>query len=132
MLGGSSESAKSAKRRPTPRIGRSRRSFRISVSKASLAHRPQRLDALLRRGRQSTDVRASLPWSHRRPGRPTQRLTELVNAHGGGDWPEKLQELLRREYRPMFEIDLETATPSHFNEAFRKAFRLRTRSSRSA
>jgi Family of unknown function (DUF5343) len=55
-------------------------------------------------------------------GRPTQRLKELVNAHGAGHWPEKLLELLRKEYAPMFAIDLETATPSHFNEAFRKAF----------
>ena len=55
-------------------------------------------------------------------GRPTQRLKELVDADGGGHWPEKLLELLRQEYAPMFAIDLETATPSHFNEAFRKAF----------
>ena len=55
-------------------------------------------------------------------GRPTQRLVELVNARGAGRWPEKLLELLRQEYGPMFAIDLETATPSHFNEAFRKAF----------
>ena len=39
-----------------------------------------------------------------------------------GSWPETLLELLRQEYAPMFAIDLETATPSHFNEAFRKAF----------
>lgn len=55
-------------------------------------------------------------------GRPTQRLEELVNAHGAGHWPERFLELLRQEYAPMFAIDLETATPSHFNEAFRKAF----------
>jgi hypothetical protein len=55
-------------------------------------------------------------------GRPTQRLKELVNAHGAGQWPEKLLERLRQEYAPMFAIDLETATPSHFSEAFRKAF----------
>ncbi len=55
-------------------------------------------------------------------GRPTQRLKELVNAHSAGRWPEKLLELLRQEYAPMFAIELETATPSHFNEAFRKAF----------
>ncbi len=55
-------------------------------------------------------------------GRPTQRLKELVDADGGGHWPEKLLELLRQEYAPMFAIDLETATPSHFNEAFRKAY----------
>ncbi len=55
-------------------------------------------------------------------GRPTQRLKDLVSAHGAGRWPEKFLELLRQEYAPMFAIDLETATPSHFNEAFRKAF----------
>lgn len=55
-------------------------------------------------------------------GRPTQRLKALVNAHVAGRWPETLLELLRQEYAPMFAIDLETATPSHFNEAFRKAF----------
>ena len=52
---------------------------------------------------------------------PTQRLKELVDAHGGR-WPERLLELLRREYAPIFAIDLGTATPSHFNETFRKAF----------
>ena len=55
-------------------------------------------------------------------GRPTQRLSELVNAHGAEGWTEKLLELLRQEYAPMFAIGLDTATPSHFNEAFRKAF----------
>jgi hypothetical protein len=55
-------------------------------------------------------------------GRPTQRLQELVNAHGVGQWPETLLDLLRQEYAPIFAIDLGTATPSHFNEAFRKAF----------
>jgi hypothetical protein len=55
-------------------------------------------------------------------GRPTQRLSELVNAHGSERWAEKLVEILRQEYAPMFAIGLETATPSHFNEAFRKAF----------
>ena len=55
-------------------------------------------------------------------GRPTQRLNELVKAHGAEPWPKKLLELLRQEYAPIFAIGLETATPSHFNEAFRKAF----------
>jgi hypothetical protein len=55
-------------------------------------------------------------------GRPAQRLNELVNAHGSERWAEKLLKLLRQEYAPMFAIGLETATPSHFNEAFRKAF----------
>jgi hypothetical protein len=55
-------------------------------------------------------------------GHPTQRLKELANAEGAAHWPEKLSELLRQVYAPMFAIDLETATPSQFNEAFRKAF----------
>jgi Family of unknown function (DUF5343) len=55
-------------------------------------------------------------------GRPTERLKGLVKAHGTANWSEKLLELLRHEYAPMFAIDLETATPSHFSEAFRKAF----------
>ena len=55
-------------------------------------------------------------------GRPTQRLKVLVNAHGAAHWSASLLELLRQEYAPVFAIDLETATPSHFNGAFRKSF----------
>jgi Family of unknown function (DUF5343) len=55
-------------------------------------------------------------------GRPTVVLVDLVNAYGAADWPDRLLELIRQNYAPMFAIDLETATPSHFNEAFRKAF----------
>ena len=55
-------------------------------------------------------------------GRPTQRLKELANAEGAAQWSETFSKLLRQVYAPMFAIDLETATPSHFNEAFRKAF----------
>src|ERR1700684_2466066 len=55
-------------------------------------------------------------------GRPTLRLKALVNAHGAEHWPKELLELLQREYAPMFAIDLGTATPSHFHEAFRRAF----------
>ncbi len=55
-------------------------------------------------------------------GRPTPRLRELVDAHGAAHWPETLLALLRDEYAPIFAIDLESATPSHFNGAFRKAF----------
>ena len=66
-------------------------------------------------------------------GRPTQRLKELVKAHGAGHWPEKLLELLRQEYAPMFAIDL--AKPLRLHISTRRSerlFRLRTRSSRSA
>jgi Family of unknown function (DUF5343) len=55
-------------------------------------------------------------------GRPTVVLVDLVNAYGAPDWPDKLLDLIRQNYAPMFAIDLENATPSHFSEAFRKAF----------
>lgn len=55
-------------------------------------------------------------------GRPTERLAELVDAFGGAAWPETLLALLRQGYAPIFEIDLGTATPSHFTGTFRKAF----------
>jgi len=55
-------------------------------------------------------------------GRPTRRLAELVEAHGAGRWPEAILALIREAYAPMFAIDLEAATPSHFHGAFRKAF----------
>ena len=55
-------------------------------------------------------------------GRPTDRLKGLVKAHATSQWPETLLETLGDEYAPMFAIDLATATPSHFNEAFRRAF----------
>ena len=55
-------------------------------------------------------------------GRPTGRLRELVKAQEAGRWPEALRDLLRLDYAPIFAIDLESATPSHFNEAFRRAF----------
>ena len=55
-------------------------------------------------------------------GRTTERLRKLVIAHGEAEWPETLSQALRQAYAPMFAIDLETATPSHFSATFRKAF----------
>jgi Family of unknown function (DUF5343) len=55
-------------------------------------------------------------------GRSAQRLRELVIAHGEAHWPETLSHTLHQAYAPMFAIDLETATPSHFGATFRKAF----------
>jgi hypothetical protein len=55
-------------------------------------------------------------------GTPTSQLRELVHAHGATGWSRELSELLRQGYAPMFAIDLEAATPSQFNEAFRRAF----------
>jgi hypothetical protein len=55
-------------------------------------------------------------------GRTTQRLRELVVAHGEAQWPETLSQTLKQAYAPLFAIDLETTTPSHFSATFRKAF----------
>jgi len=55
-------------------------------------------------------------------GHPTTQFRALVAAHGSSDWPKELGEIVRATYAPMFQIDLETATPSHFTETFRKAF----------
>jgi Family of unknown function (DUF5343) len=55
-------------------------------------------------------------------GRTTQRLRELVIAHDGAQWAETLARALEQAYAPLFAIDLETATPSHFSATFRKAF----------
>ncbi len=55
-------------------------------------------------------------------GRPDERLRALVEAEDAALWAETLLAVLRQEYAPLFAIDLEAATPSHFNAAFRKAF----------
>ena len=65
-------------------------------------------------------------------GRPTERLKELVKAHGTANWSERFLELLGHEYAPMFAIDLETATPPISTRRSERRSRLRTRSSRSA
>ena len=54
--------------------------------------------------------------------RPTRHLRDLVKAEEAGRWAEALRERLGATYAPIFAIDLESATPSHFNEAFRRAF----------
>ena len=123
MLGGSSEQAKPVRTPPYT----SYRTFKTFIQDLGEHGVPSRVDrSVLTRfsGVVGTQLMHALRFlglieDH---GHPTQRLKELVNAHGAGHWPEKLLELLRREYAPMFAIDLETATPSHFNEAFRKAF----------
>ena len=123
MPGGSSEQAKS--RRTPPYT--SYRTFTTFIQDLRERGVPSRIDrSVLTRfsgvvGTQLTHALRFLGLIEDN-GHPTQRLKELVNAHGAGHWPEKLLELLRQEYAPMFAIDLETATPSHFNEAFRKAF----------
>src|SRR5271157_944500 len=123
MPGGSSEQAKSTRTPPYT----SYRTFRTFIEDLREHGVPSRIDrSVLTRfsGVVGTQLMHALRFlglieDH---GRPTQRLKELVNAHGEGHWPERFSELLRQVYAPMFAIDLETATPSHFNEAFRRAF----------
>src|SRR5271166_2979904 len=123
MPGGSSEQAKSTRTPPYT----SYRTFRTFIEDLREHGVPSRIDrSVLTRfsGVVGTQLMHALRFlglieDH---GRPTQRLKELVNAHGAAHWPERFSELLRHVYAPMFAIDLETATPSQFNEAFRKAF----------
>jgi hypothetical protein len=123
MLGGGSELAKSVRTPPYT----SYRTFKTFIQDLREQGVPSRIDrSVLTRfsGVVGTQLMHALRFlgliaDH---GRPTQRLTDLVNAYGAADWPERLVELLRQEYAPMFAIELATATPSHFNEAFRKAF----------
>lgn len=53
---------------------------------------------------------------------PTEKFRQLVGSHGTSEWRQHLGQLVRSAYAPIFEIELETATPSHFIETFRKAF----------
>lgn len=53
---------------------------------------------------------------------PTDLLKRLVNARGTDDWPQELAEQIKRAYAPLFELQLETASPAQFNEKFRAAF----------
>ena len=123
MPGGSPERAKSARTPPYT----SYRTFKTFIEELHEHGVPSRIDRSVLT-RFSGVVGAQLMHGLRflgligDDGRPTQRLKELANAHGAANWPETLLELLRQEYSPMFAIDLETATPSHFGGAFRKAF----------
>jgi hypothetical protein len=123
MAGGSPERAKSVRTPPYT----SYRTFKTFIQDLHEHGVPTRIDrSVLTRfsGVVGTQLMHAIRFLGLIEGHadPTERLKALVNAHGAGRWPEKLLELLRREYAPMFAIDLETATPSHFNETFRKAF----------
>jgi Family of unknown function (DUF5343) len=123
MLSGSSERARSSGTPPYT----SYRTFKTFIEDLQEHGVPSRIDrSVLTRfsGVVGTQLMHALRFLGliEDDGLPRQRLKELVNAHGAGHWPEKLLELLQEGYAPMFAIDLETATPSHFNEAFRRAF----------
>jgi hypothetical protein len=123
MPGGGSEQAKSARTPPYT----SYRTFKTFIEDLRERGVPSRIDrSVLTRfsgvvGTQLTHALRFLGLIED-DGGPTQALKELVSAYAKGHWSETLLELLRRRYAPMFAIDLETATPSHFNQAFRRAF----------
>ncbi|MGO8053514.1 DUF5343 domain-containing protein [Rhizobium leguminosarum] len=54
--------------------------------------------------------------------RPTSWLEELLAAYGTDQWPVRLSKLLHDSYAPVFRVNLQSATPSEFNEAFRQAY----------
>jgi Family of unknown function (DUF5343) len=123
MSGGGPEQAKSARTPPYT----SYRTFRTFIEDLREQGVPSRIDrSVLTRfsGVVGTQLMHALRFLALidGEGHPTERLTDLVNAQDAGRWAETLLALIRREYAPLFAIGLDTATPSHFNEAFRKAF----------
>lgn len=54
--------------------------------------------------------------------RPTEKMTALVKSYDTDTWPGALARVIREAYEPIFSLDLEKATPSEFNECFKKAF----------
>lgn len=55
-------------------------------------------------------------------GEPTQSLKTIVDAYDTADWKGELGGVLQKAYRPLFSLDLTTASPSQFNEQFAKSF----------
>ena len=55
-------------------------------------------------------------------GRPTQNMVDLVESWGTEDWSSNLSKVIRSAYPPLFEIDLENASPKEFNDQFRVAY----------
>jgi len=53
---------------------------------------------------------------------PTQALRDLCAAYQTDQWVAALRSMLKRAYSPVFNVQLETASPSQFLEVFRKAF----------
>lgn len=53
---------------------------------------------------------------------PTSDLKDLVEAHGTDQWAGALQNIIRSAYGPLFQLNLETASPAQFNERFRTAY----------
>jgi hypothetical protein len=56
-------------------------------------------------------------------GRPGNGLKSLVDAiDSESDWPKALAQVLQYAYAPLFAADLQTASPSQFNELFKKNY----------
>lgn len=55
-------------------------------------------------------------------GHPTNYLQRLINAHGTDAWPSELEKVIRLAYAPLLELNLATASPAQFNDAFRRAY----------
>ena len=53
---------------------------------------------------------------------PGPILRDLVTTYGGPAWKDVVAVMVTQAYRPMFDIDLTTATPSLFNEQFKKSY----------
>jgi hypothetical protein len=55
-------------------------------------------------------------------GIPTDGLQKLHSAYDTDQWPVVLADRLKKSYPAIFQIDLATASPGQFSEAFRNAF----------
>jgi hypothetical protein len=53
---------------------------------------------------------------------PTPRLEHLIKAYGTDEWPGELKIVLEEAYGPLGKLNLQTAAPSQFDEAFTKAY----------
>ncbi len=55
-------------------------------------------------------------------GHPTTDLSKLITTYDTDQWRPALAEVVRKAYAPLFQLNLETATPNQFNEHFRKTY----------
>lgn len=53
---------------------------------------------------------------------PNDAMKALVHSYGGEDFPGTLARILRSAYKPIFELDLQSASPGQFKELFRKTY----------
>jgi len=53
---------------------------------------------------------------------PTDLLRALVSDYGTDAWPSSLKMVLESAYTPLDKLNLQTASPSQFDEAFTKAY----------